>query len=111
MFAEKYNIPVAEAFCEGCKNIAGKCKFLQQLGFSEQCKAYKCSQENKVDFCFECKDFPCDHLHPVADRADLFPHNIKVFSLCKMQKMGVEAWAKEQAKKSFDKYYNDKIDL
>ncbi len=38
--------------CSGCRN--------------EQCKLYKgcgvraCHQEKKLDYCFECQDFPCD---------------------------------------------------
>ena len=69
------------------------------------------SDKKKLDFCFECADFPCNLLHPLADRADVFPHNLKVFNLCLIKRLGVDNWAKNNAKESFDKYYKDKIDL
>ncbi len=110
-FAEKYNMEKDKVGCDGCKNIEGKCHFLQKLGFSEQCKIYKCINNKNLDFCYECKDFPCDLLQPLADRADIFPHNLKVYNLCLIKKMGVDNWAKNKAKESFDKYYKNKIDL
>lgn len=109
--ANKFNIAEELADCEGCRNIEGKCKLFDSMGFSDTCKTYKCSMEKKVDFCYECNDFPCDLLHPLADRADLLPHNLKVYNLCMIKKMGVEEWAKNKAKESFEKYYNSKLDL
>ena len=111
VFSKKYNMKKDEVSCKGCRNIDGKCNFLKALGFSEQCKIYKCCLSKKIDFCHECRDFPCDLLHPLADRATEFPHNLKVFNLCQIKKMGVEEWGKNFAKKSFEKYYKDKIDL
>ena len=55
-------------------------------------------------------DFPCGLLHPLAHGADRFPHNLKVFNLCMIKKMGLENWAKNKSKQSFDRYYNDKLD-
>ena len=46
----------------------------------------------------------------IADGAIQFPHNMKVFNLCRIAKIGVENWAKEEAKKSFDRYYTGKLD-
>ena len=42
-------------------------------------------------------EFPCDNLHPYADKATDLPHNIKVFNLCLIKKMGLEQWAKTKA--------------
>ncbi len=110
-FVKKYNMEEDKVGCDGCRNIEGKCCFLQKLGFSEQCKIYKCADDKKVEFCYECKDFPCDLLQPLADGADRFPHNLKVFNLCLIKKMGLENWATNKAKEVFDKYYKGKLDL
>jgi hypothetical protein len=36
-------------------------------------------------------------MHPYADKAGALPHNIKVFNLCLIKKMGLEKWAKTKA--------------
>ena len=111
IIAQKYEIKHEDVPCNGCKNIEGQCNFLKSIGFSTQCKIYKCSSEKNVDFCYECNEFPCDLLHPLADQADKLPHNLKIFSLCQIKKMGLETWAQNKAKESFEKYYKDKLDL
>jgi hypothetical protein len=67
----------------GCTAIEGKCETLA------------CAQERKVEFCYECKDFPCQKLQPMADGAERFPHNLKVFNLTAIKNRGIEAWAAE----------------
>lgn len=109
-FAEKFNIEAEKIKCEGCRNIKGNCEVLKNYGFNGRCKIYDCFKSRNIDFCYECGEFPCDHLHPLADRADRFPHNLKLFNLCKIQKTGLENWAKNTAKESFDKYYSGKLD-
>ncbi|TAJ15553.1 DUF3795 domain-containing protein [Marinilabiliaceae bacterium JC017] len=108
--ANRLNIPLNKVACSGCRNIAGDCEVLKHYGFNGQCKIYACIKDKKLDFCSDCTNFPCERLHPLADHADKFPHNLKVFNLCMIQKMGLENWAKTQAKKSFDRYYCDKLD-
>jgi hypothetical protein len=49
-------------------------------------------------------------LHPLAHGADKFPHNLKVYNLCMIKKMGLENWAKNKSKLSWDRYFNDKLD-
>ena len=36
-----------------------------------------CAKEQGVDFCYECKDFPCQKLQPLAEGAERYPHNLK----------------------------------
>jgi hypothetical protein len=67
------------------------------MGMTEPCNVYKCIREKGINLCTECADFPCDHLHPYADRASLVPHNTKVFNLCLIRKMGLESWAEHKA--------------
>ena len=100
-------IPPEVWLCNGCRNQKGVLKS-HELFFNrtEPCQVYKCTSEKKIDFCFECSDFPCDHLHPYADRADIVPHNTKLFNLCLIKKMGLESWAKEKAAAVHESYFH-----
>ncbi len=109
-FAKKLNIEPEKVTCDGCRNIKGNCQVLKNYGFSGDCKIYNCVETKTVEFCIECVDFPCDLLHPLAHGADRFPHNLKVYNLCMIKKMGLENWARNQSKKSFDRYYRDTLD-
>lgn len=93
--AANIGLPAEKAFCEGCRLQEG---VVADLGRDEPCNAYRCSAEKGLAFCCDCEDFPCDHLHPYADKAAQVPHNTKVFNLCLIKKMGLEAWAEEKAK-------------
>jgi hypothetical protein len=46
-----------------------------------------CHQEKQVDFCYECKDFPCDHTN-FDDR--LYTNFVKLNE--KIKKTGIEAF-------------------
>jgi hypothetical protein len=50
---------------------------------------------SKSDFCFECSDFPCNKLQPLAEGAPRYPHNLKVYNLTAIKNCGIEAWAAE----------------
>jgi len=106
--AQGMHLPMEKAMCNGCRNEKGMIGF---LGMVEPCSAYKCTQKKGIDFCSECPDFPCDHLHPYADKASLVPHNTKVFNLCLIKKMGLDRWAKEKAKSVKDTYFKGKFKL
>jgi len=106
--AERRNIPFEKAVCGGCRNENGTIAF---LNMTEPCNVYKCSRNRGINFCCDCSEFPCDHLHPYADKASQVPHNTKVFNLCLIKKMGLEAWAKEKAKNVKDTYFKGKFKL
>lgn len=106
----KLTLEQEEVVCQGCRQNEGKCKILKNSGFNENCKTYKCAESKNVKFCFECSEFPCDLLHPVVDRADEFTHNLKVYNLCMIKKMGLENWAKNKSKESLNIYLNNKLD-
>ena len=96
--SEEYGIPVEIMLCNGCRSHNGQIP-LQKHVFGEvhRCAAYECSQSKGVKFCGDCDQFPCDNLHPYADKAKDLPHNIKVFNLCLINKMGLEKWAESKA--------------
>ena len=106
--SETYNVPVEIMLCNGCRNHNGQIP-LQKYAFGEahECAAYECSQEKGLRFCGECEDFPCDNLHPYADRAADLPHNMKVFNLCLINKMGLEKWAKFKASEVRKVYFTN----
>jgi hypothetical protein len=106
--SKNMGIPFEQAVCKGCREEAGKPDF---LNWTEPCNVYRCITKRKLDFCYQCSDFPCDNLHPYADRASEVPHNTKVFNLCLIKKMGLESWAKTKAKDVKHTYFKEKFGL
>jgi hypothetical protein len=106
MVSEELGIPLEQAVCRGCRNENGKCAVIPM-----ECSVYPCAEKKGVQFCCDCSDFPCDHLHPYADQATKLPHNTKVFNLCLIKKMGIESWAKNKAKSVKDVYFSGKWTL
>jgi hypothetical protein len=106
--AQNLGLPEEKAVCKGCRPQNGTIPF---LNMQEPCQVYRCISQKGLDFCSDCSDFPCDHLHPYADRASQVPHNTKVFNLCLIKKMGVEEWGKAKAKAVKDTYFKGKFKL
>jgi len=96
--SEEFNIPFEIMLCNGCRNHNGQIPLQKHVfGDAHRCAAYECSQGKGFRYCGDCDEFPCDNLHPYADKAGDLPHNIKVFNLCLIKKMGLEEWAKTKA--------------
>ena len=106
--SEGLGIPFDKAVCRGCRNEGGQIGFMDM---TEPCKVFRCTSEKQLPLCSDCSDFPCDHLHPHADRASEIPHNTKVFNLCLIKKMGLEEWAKNKAKDVKSAYFRGKVEL
>lgn len=106
--SKNLGIPYEKAFCIGCRNENGTIPF---LNMTEPCNVYKCIEKKGIDFCYDCSEFPCDHLHPYADMASQVPHNTKVFNLCLIKRMGLEVWAETKAKSVKDTYFKGKFKL
>ena len=88
------------ATCEGCRPHQGRIPLLNP---EKTCAIFLCARERGIDFCHQCDDFPCGRLQPYADQAH-FPHNMKMYQLCMMKKLGLEQWADEEAAKIWDTY-------
>jgi len=96
--SDEFNIPFEIMHCNGCRNHNGQIPLQKHVfGEAHRCTAYECSQGKGFRYCGDCDEFPCDNLHPYADMAGDLPHNIKVFNLCLIKKMGLEEWAKTKA--------------
>jgi hypothetical protein len=85
-------IPREKLPCSGCRRVEGRCPVI-----GAPCETYQCVNEKRVAFCFDCAEFPCSKLCPSSDRADVLPHNMKVFNLCTIQRTGVERFVKTSA--------------
>jgi hypothetical protein len=103
LVAKQFGMPEEEVNCPGCREVRGDCPVVPM-----ECSVYPCAQEKGVTFCCDCPDFPCDSLHPYADQAGSLPHNTKVFNLCLIKRMGVEAWAEHKAKSVKEVYFRGK---
>ena len=85
-------IPKEKLPCDGCRDVKGDCPVI-----AENCETYTCVAQKQVDFCYECTDFPCTKLCPSSQRADVLPHNLKVFNLCTIERIGVGAFTESSA--------------
>jgi len=94
-----------EIKCKGCRAEDGRCGHL-----AKECRVYQCIEKTEIKTCAECKEFPCECLHPYSDQA-MKPHNTKVFNLCRIKKVGIENWAKNEAGDILDNYYYGKWTL
>jgi hypothetical protein len=103
MLAKRWNIAPEKVPCKGCRAEKG-CR----LHFNT-CATLDCVMAKGVSFCFECDEFPCSKLQPAADGATVYPHNLKVFNLCRMKAIGVERWAQEESLQIRNKYYQGKF--
>ena len=106
MVTEKHGIPYEKAACRGCRNEKGNIPINPMT-----CGLYPCAEEKGISFCFECDDFPCDYLHPYADQASTKPHNLKLFQLLLIKKMGLEKWATTKVKETGRVYFSEKWKL
>ncbi len=100
----KLGVPKNEIACTGCRKQDGKHFHLPQ-----GCATLDCVKAKGVAFCCDCHDFPCAFLAPTADKAGVLPHNIKLYNLCRIKKMGLERWINEEAGQIRRKYFTGKF--
>lgn len=105
--SELTKIPAERITCKGCVD-GNLCLFLKFQGKS--CETLDCVNEKKVNYCYECNDFPCKFLMPLAKGAEKYPHNLKVFNLCTIKKLGIEAWM-DQVKDIRHAYFNKNFEI
>ena len=102
-FALKIKKDPEEVPCSGCR-LENGCRHLGQ-----PCETLKCIKDKGLEFCFECEEFPCVKLQPAREGSDRYPHNFKLFNLCRIKAAGVEKWAEEEAKLIRQRYYLGKF--
>jgi len=83
-------VSLGSVTCDGCRESG--CYLLDG-----KCATKQCIEEKGVEFCHECDQFPCIHLHPCLDKAQDYPHNYKLYNLCRIKKIGLKQWAENEA--------------
>ena len=89
--------------CKGCRVQDGK-----HYHLPDGCATLNCVKEKGVELCSDCKEFPCALLAPTADGAAVYPHNMKVYNLCRIKAIGIEQWI-EEASQIRKKYFTGKF--
>jgi len=90
--ASKRGVKPEDLHCLGCRSEKGNIPLMGP----PTCETYVCCvNDKKLEFCFQCEEFPCLKLAPCSDRASEIPHNTKIYSLLRIQKVGLENWDKE----------------
>ncbi len=104
--AELFGVTPEETSCKGgCRAVRGNCLWTRGL-----CATYACAEAKGVEFCFECDEFPCGRLAPSKESAvQDFPHNFKLFNLCRIRAVGIEKWIENEADDVRDLYYNGRF--
>jgi len=88
---KKTGVPKDQISCKGCRHQDGNHFHLP----SDGCATLNCTKAKGVDLCCNCGDFPCALLAPIADGAAKYPHNLKIFNLCRIKKVGLGDWIDE----------------
>lgn len=102
--AQTMGIPAEQVNCLGCRAEKGHIKVMGEPA----CPTYQCCiQQKGLQFCYQCEDFPCLKLAPCADKAQMLPHNTKVYNLVLLQKLGVEDWL-DGAQQGWRQYFRSK---
>lgn len=89
--AERYKLPPEQVRCEGCRS--------QTLSpYCRTCKMKDCAVEKKVNFCFECNEYPCQIVKDFQAQAQV-AHRMEVFeSLNSIKENGYDAWYDQMRK-------------
>lgn len=103
MIHTKMGVPMDDIPCQGCRAQDGK-----HYHIPDGCKNLDCVKEKGHTLCCECDDFPCAILAPLSDGASIYPHNMKVYNLCRIKKYGIEKWI-EEASDIRKKYFKHKF--
>jgi hypothetical protein len=101
---QKLGVPKEAIPCQGCRLQDGHHYHLPPEG----CATLDCAKSKGVALCSDCDDFPCALLAPLAAGAANYPHNMKVYNLCRIRRVGIERWI-EEAGDIRNKYFTGKF--
>ena len=100
----KLGVPKEKIACTGCRQQDGI-----HFHLPHGCATLDCVKAKGVELCSDCKDFPCVLLAPIADQAARYPHNMKLYNLCRIKKIGLDRWIEEEAGRIRKKYFTAKF--
>ena len=82
---------VRMAYCKGCRPRDKKCSFLK--------KRCELLLNNKVEFCYECEEFPCENLKHIDKRCQTFFRMSLIDNLNYIKEHGLAEFLENQSKK------------
>jgi len=82
---------VRMAYCKGCRPRDKKCSFLK--------KRCELLLNNKVEFCYECEEFPCKNLQHIDNRYQTFFRMSLIDNLNFIKEHGLAKFLETQKKK------------
>lgn len=97
--AENMGIDPEDAQCTGCRAQNGEVSVLSIEG---KCPTYECAEDQDLDFCSECEDFPCSRLYTC--RNSPLPHDSKMTNLTLLDKKGLD-WLLDNIEELTELYY------
>ncbi len=71
--------------CKGCRQEDATHWHLPAQG----CATLTCALEKGVELCCDCDGLSCRLLAPVAEGASTYPHNMKVYNVCRKRNGGI----------------------
>jgi len=81
--AEFLNLTIEETRCEGCRSK-------KRNANCNKCFMLKCTSEKGIDFCSECKEYPCKEL---KNFQSIMPHRIELWKdLERIKEVGFESY-------------------
>jgi predicted RNA-binding Zn-ribbon protein involved in translation (DUF1610 family) len=89
--AKEWKLKPEDIKCFGCKTETNAI-------YCVDCDIKHCAEDKKVEFCFECNEYPCHKI--TAFRNDEHSHHsIVLKNLKTIQQQGVQKWLAEQKKR------------
>jgi hypothetical protein len=87
MLAQRMKHPAEELHCHGCRS-ENRCFFCNSI-----CTMSKCAADKGVDFCGQCREYPCNDLRSFQAA---MPHRIELWkSQERIRTAGYEPWLAE----------------
>jgi hypothetical protein len=84
--AKRFQVSEEAVKCYGCRST-------KRGPYCQTCKMFFCAAERGIDFCVECKDYPCGDLKQFQSE---MPHRIDLWdNLERIKSMGYQQWFKE----------------
>jgi hypothetical protein len=82
--AKEWNVEPEDINCFGCKSEKNAICCID-------CDFKKCCESKNIDFCFQCKNFPC--LKLIEFKNDKYPHHsIVLKNLASLNEKGLKEW-------------------
>ncbi len=104
LISVKLGVPKEQIACKGCRQQDGNHFHLPQ-----GCATLNCIKAKGVKLCSDCKEFPCAFLAPIAEGAAQYPHNMKLYNLSRIKKVGIDRWIDNEAGQIREKYFKAKF--